>query len=64
MKRLRKSHDKKIAGVCGGVSHYINPDLDPVIIRVITLVFGIFNPIVWITYLVLAIMLPDSEYSF
>lgn len=64
MKRLTKSHDKKIAGVCGGVSNYINPDLDPIIIRAITIVFGIFNPIVWIAYLVLAIMLPDSDYSF
>lgn len=60
MKRLTKSHDKKIAGVCGGVSNY----LDPIIIRAITIVFGIFNPIVWIAYLVLAIMLPDSDYSF
>lgn len=33
MKRLFRSRDKKIAGVCGGISQYINPELDPVIIR-------------------------------
>lgn len=60
MKKLYKSADKRIAGVCGGISQYINPELDPTIIRVATLVFGFWNPVVWITYIILAVVLPDE----
>ncbi|SER89980.1 PspC domain-containing protein [Lachnobacterium bovis] len=35
-KRLRKSQDKKIFGVCGGIGEYFG--IDPVIIRLIWLV--------------------------
>ena len=31
-KRLRRSRDKKIAGVCGGIAEYFN--LDPTLIRI------------------------------
>ncbi len=61
MKKLTKSNDRVIAGVCAGISEYINPELDPVIIRVFTLVFGILNPIVWAFYLIFAIALPGPQ---
>ncbi|TKG93575.1 PspC domain-containing protein [Puteibacter caeruleilacunae] len=64
MKRLTRSRDKVIAGVCGGLSHYINPELDPVIIRVIVAVIGFWNPLIWIAYLVLAIVLPEENHVF
>ena len=60
MKRLVKSKDKKIAGVCGGLSHYINPELDPIIIRTGWLVLTLFNPLMLIVYFILAFVLPDS----
>jgi len=60
MKRLYKSSDKKIAGVCGGLSQYINPELDPVIIRAIFLMMCLFNPFLLLLYLILALILPDN----
>lgn len=61
MKRLTKSYDRKIAGVCAGISEYINPELDPIIMRIIFVVFGIMNPLLVVAYLVLAIAMPDPE---
>ncbi|WP_159519836.1 PspC domain-containing protein [Sunxiuqinia indica] len=61
MKRLTKSYDKRIAGVCGGFSEYINPELDPVIVRIIFAVLAFMNPLLIVAYLVLAIALPDPD---
>jgi phage shock protein C len=39
MKRLYRSRtDRKIAGVCGGLGAYM--DVDPTLIRLLTVVFG------------------------
>ncbi|MGQ7869078.1 PspC domain-containing protein [Sunxiuqinia sp. sy24] len=59
MKRLTKSYDKKLAGVCAGISEYFNPELDPIIVRIGFVGLCIFNPLMLIAYLVLAIVLPD-----
>lgn len=61
MRRLFKSRDKKIAGVCGGISHYINPELDPVIVRAGCLILTLFNPLMLLVYFILAMILPDSS---
>jgi len=63
MKRLLRSNDKKIAGVCGGISHYINPELDPVLIRAAYLILTLFNPLMLLVYFILAVVLPDSNYE-
>nr|WP_320117979.1 PspC domain-containing protein [uncultured Marinifilum sp.] len=63
MKRLLRSRDKKIAGVCGGISNYINPELDPVIVRAGYLILTLFNPLMLLVYFILAIVLPDSDYK-
>ena len=60
MKRLTKSQNKRIAGVCGGISEYINPELDPLLVRVAYLVLTFFNPLLIILYFILAIAMPDS----
>jgi phage shock protein PspC (stress-responsive transcriptional regulator) len=40
MKKLHRSRtDRKIAGVCGGLGEYL--DVDPTIIRLCAIVFGI-----------------------
>lgn len=58
-KRLVKSRDKKIAGVCGGVAEYFG--FDPTIVRLIyvlaVLVFGSGLML----YIVCAIVLPNPE---
>ena len=61
MKRLTKSYDRKIAGVCGGISEYINPELDPIIVRIVFVVLGILNPLMLVAYLVLAIAMTEPQ---
>jgi len=61
MKRLIKSYDRVLAGVCGGISEYINPDLDPLIIRILWGIFSFFNPVLILVYLVLAVVMPTAE---
>ena len=53
---MRSGHDKKIAGVCAGVAHYL--DMDPTIVRVIwgVLAFGYGAGIV--AYIILWIIAP------
>ena len=57
-KRLRKSRDRKICGVCGGIAEYLN--LDPTVVRVvwaIATLFTFFSGAV--VYLILALVMPD-----
>ena len=57
-KRLRKSRDRKLCGVCGGIAEYFN--LDPTVVRVIwaiATVFTIFSGA--LLYLILALILPE-----
>jgi len=61
MKRLTKSYDKKLAGVCAGISEYFNPELDPILMRIGFLVLGIFNPLMLVVYIILAIVMPEPE---
>lgn len=61
MKRLRKSKDRIIAGVCGGISEYINPEMDPLIIRLAFLALTFFNPLMLIFYLILAFAMPGPD---
>jgi len=55
-KRLQRSVDKKIFGVCGGLGAYF--DLDPTIIRVIFLVALIMFGTGFVLYLILALVMP------
>ena len=40
-KKLRRSKDQKIAGVCGGIAKYLN--LDPTLVRVAYLLLSLFR---------------------
>ena len=58
-KRLYKSSEKKISGVCGGVAEYFN--LDPTLIRILWAVLTCFSfgfPGV-ILYIIAALIMPD-----
>lgn len=59
MKRLRKSNNIKIAGVCGGISEYVNPALDPLLVRVVYTILSILFPPMVLVYFILAIAMPD-----
>ncbi len=56
MKRLRKSDDRKIFGVCGGLGEYF--EIDPTMIRIAFLVSIIFFGTGLLLYVILAIVMP------
>ncbi len=59
MKRLTKSVDRKLFGVCGGVAEYF--DVDPTFVRLATitlLVLGVGSPVM--IYLVMALVMRDE----
>lgn len=60
MKKLYRSNDKKLAGVCGGVANYY--DLDPSMVRlawvVLTIATGVAPGI--IGYIVAAMIIPPQ----
>jgi phage shock protein PspC (stress-responsive transcriptional regulator) len=65
MYRLRKvtGKEKRFFGVCAGISKYINPEMDPVVIRLLWLILTIFAaPPMIILYLALAIVLKPEDY--
>jgi phage shock protein C len=58
MAALKKTKKRVIAGVCGGIAKWIDPDISPVGIRLLFVFLGIFHP--WttlITYFFLAAIL-------
>ncbi|MDR1679458.1 MAG: PspC domain-containing protein [Prevotellaceae bacterium] len=52
MKRLYKSNNRMLCGVCAGVAEYF--DVDPTLIRALFVLFGWLLP-----YIVLAILMPN-----
>ncbi len=57
-KRLRKSRDKKLCGVCGGIAEYFGVDPTPVrLVWALATVFTIFAGV--IVYIVFALVLPE-----
>lgn len=57
-KRIARSADKKIAGVCGGVAKYLG--MDPTIVRVIWLVLVLFAGIGALAYLICWVLFPKE----
>ncbi len=60
MKYLTKSRKKVISGICGGIAEYINPTLDPVVIRIVWAVCTVFNPLMILAYIVLHCVIPNK----
>ena len=61
-KRLRKSHDRKLGGVAGGVAEYL--DTDPTIVRILWVVALLIGPLggaALIAYVVMWIIVPGPE---
>jgi phage shock protein C len=57
-KRLVKSADKKIFGVCGGLGEYF--EIDPTIIRIIFAVAIILYGTGLLFYLIMALIMPSK----
>ena len=60
MKKLTRSADKKLAGVCGGIAEYF--DVDPTLVRVIYTALTIFLAGFpgLLLYLILMLLMPDA----
>ena len=55
MATLKKTKKRVIAGVCGGIAKWIDPEINPLGIRLLWLFLALFHPIFMIiTYLFLA----------
>ena len=64
MKRLTRSNEKQVAGVISGISNYVNPDLDPVILRLAFAITALFQPYLILIYFGLALILPIEDVSY
>ena len=56
---MRSGRDKKIAGVCAGVAHYL--DMDPTIVRVIWGVLAFCYGAGIVAYIILWIIAPEAS---
>jgi len=59
-KKLYRSRDKKLCGVCGGLAEYF--DLDPTLVRLLWLVLTLFSTVFpgVLAYLVCALIVPQK----
>lgn len=60
-KLCKSSTDKKLCGVCGGLSKYL--DLDPTIMRIIWILLVVFGGTGILLYLVCALVMPNDTDS-
>ena len=59
-KRLERSRsDKFLFGVCGGLARYLN--VDPTLVRVLTVALTLFTGVPIIVYLVAAVVTPEEN---
>lgn len=61
MKRLYRSPNRIVAGVCGGIAEYF--DIDPTLIRVVYVILSLFSvafPGV-LLYIILMILIPNYD---
>jgi len=64
MKRLTRSNDKQIAGVISGISNYINPEWDPVFLRLAVIWLTFYNPALILIYVGLIFIIPFEDPEF
>ncbi|MGN0140717.1 MAG: PspC domain-containing protein [Roseburia sp.] len=58
MKRLTKSYDRKLCGVCGGIAEYFN--IDPTIVRLVWLLLVLCAGTGVFAYIIAAIVMPEG----
>lgn len=62
MKKLTKSHNKMICGVCAGIADYLN--LDPTIIRILWLILTFAGGSGLLLYIACAVLLPTPHIQY
>ena len=58
MKRLTKSRDKKLCGVCGGIAEYF--DIDPTVVRLIWVLLVLCAGTGVLAYIIAALVMPEK----
>lgn len=58
MKRLTKSNNKMIAGVCAGIAEYF--DVDPTIVRIAYVLLSVPFPGI-IIYIIMCLIMPNPD---
>ncbi len=58
-KKLRKSYDKKVCGVCGGIADYF--DWDPTLVRLVYVILVLFTGIGILPYIIAAIIMEEPD---
>lgn len=58
MKKLYRSHDRWIAGVCGGFGEYF--DIDPLVIRIIWIIAILFMGTGILLYIIFWLVIPEK----
>ena len=58
MKKLTKSEDRKLCGVCGGIAEYF--DIDPTVIRLLLIISVLFAGSGILVYIIAAIIMPEK----
>lgn len=58
-KKLTRSNNKMIAGVCGGLANYFG--IDPTIVRILYVLMVLFAGFGILLYAILWIVMPKSE---
>ena len=57
-KKLYRSKNKWLTGVCGGIAEYLN--LDPIIIRVLWVIFSLLYGVGVLAYIVAWLLIPKN----
>ena len=58
MKRLTKSNDAQLEGVCGGIAEYIG--VDPVFVRLAFVIGALAGGVFVLAYLILMFIMPEA----
>jgi phage shock protein C len=58
MKRLTKSNDAQLEGVCGGIAEYIG--IDPVFVRLAFVIGALAGGAFVLAYLILMFVMPEA----
>jgi len=57
-KKLVKSSDRMICGVCGGIADYCN--IDPTVIRILWVIFTLMGGCGLLAYIIAALIMPEA----
>ena len=58
MKRLTKSNNKIICGVCGGIGEYLG--IDPTVVRLLWVLLSVLGGAGLLAYIIAAIIIPED----